>query len=136
MIDIYLACPYTYRAPEWMPKFLEIIVGRYVRYKRFKLVTYYSGVLMKMGFVVFSPISHSHVVALKCVMPTTWDFWEKQDLRFLDNCKILVVLTLSGWRYSTGVIDEMKHTLKNKKDIIFWDGKEDIKNILINKLKK
>ena len=51
---------------------------------------------MNKGFVVFSPISHSHVIAdnLDENLRTDQQFWMKQDLPILMRCDILVIVSI------------------------------------------
>jgi hypothetical protein len=62
---------------------------------------------MAKGFIVFSPISHSHPIAALCELPLGWDYWEKFDSSYLGVSNKLVVLMLDGWQTSTGVTAEI-----------------------------
>lgn len=91
----YLASPYTHA--EWS-----------VRSARFFAVNKCAAKLMAKGKVVFSPISHSHVIACAGNLPAEWAFWEKIDRKFLSVSAELIVLRLDGWRESVGVQAEIK----------------------------
>ena len=94
-IFTYLAVPYRHSDP----KVVE---------ERFNLVNAVAAQMMEDGDFVFSPISHSHPIALAGNLPGDWKYWEKYDRAMLENCRRLVVLCLPGWRESEGVQAEMK----------------------------
>jgi hypothetical protein len=95
MAFIYLASPYSHPDPE-------------VRHQRFEAVNSAAAALMKKGYVIFSPISHSHIIARDHDLPMEWDFWERIDIQFIRMCKELWVLMLPGWDESKGVKAEIK----------------------------
>ena len=94
MKKIYLATPYT-GTPEQQQE-------------RFEQVNKVAAQLMANGFLVFSPISHTHPIALAGDLPKGWDFWAAHDRTFIEWCDELYVLTLNGWAESTGVTAERK----------------------------
>ncbi len=63
---------------------------------------------MAGGFLVFSPISHTHPIAEAGDLPKGWEFWESYDRTFLEWCDRLHVLKLPGWRESIGVAAEIQ----------------------------
>ena len=94
-ILIYLAAPYSDPDPA-------------VRLVRFEKINVAASYLMRRGLHVFSPISHSHPIALAGGLPTGWDFWEEYDTAILSTCRAFVVLMLPGWDKSTGVGGETR----------------------------
>jgi hypothetical protein len=97
MKKIYLAAPYS--SPDAA-----------VREERFRLVNIMAGNLMREGYCVFSPISHSHPIAelMDDVDNCDHDFWLKQDMSFLRYwADELWVLQLPGWNKSRGVEAEI-----------------------------
>ena len=102
---IYLACPYTHIDPK-------------VRQKRFEQVNEVAGQLMKKGYIVFSPISHSHPISLTLNNSVDADFWLDQDKHFIDWCDELHILCLDGWQQSKGVSAEIKLAKKLNKRIV------------------
>jgi len=90
---IYLASPYTHSDLR-------------VRERRFQEACRVSAALLRAGVVVFSPIAHSHPIA-NYGLPTSWNFWERVDREYLARCDLLAVLTIPGWRESTGVQAEI-----------------------------
>ena len=92
---VYVACPYSHNDPV-------------VRAERFERANYYSARMMAAGLLVFSPISHTHQIALAGDLPKGWDFWERYDRAYLGICRAMVVLCLRGWEQSKGVQEEIK----------------------------
>lgn len=92
---IYLACPYTDKDPKVMEK-------------RFMAVNRAAGKLMSEGEYIFSPISHTHPIAVISDLPRNWEFWEGFDRAYLSMCNKLCVLMLDGWENSTGVNAEIE----------------------------
>jgi hypothetical protein len=91
---IYLASPYSH--PE-----------EAVREARFVDACMAAGALMAAGLHVFSPIAHTHPIAVRCDLPTGWDFWEAQDTAYLNACAGVIVLMLPGWIDSKGIMGEV-----------------------------
>jgi len=97
MIKIYLACPYSHEEEA-------------VREQRFEMVTRKAAELMLCGYIVFSPISHSHEIAKRMDSAYTMhhDFWMLQDLPYIkDWADEFWVFALDGWRESRGVQHEL-----------------------------
>ena len=90
---IYLASPYSHPDPA-------------VREARFEAVCRVAARLIKRGYIVFSPIAHSHPM-VRYGLPDDWKFWSQQDRRFLEACDELWVLTLDGWQQSIGIQAEV-----------------------------
>lgn len=91
---IYLATPYNHADPA-------------VRQERFETVNRAAAALMREGKHVFSPISHSHPIALAGDLPKGWEYWEAYDRIMLGVCDTLVVLMVNGWIESPGVSAEI-----------------------------
>lgn len=60
------------------------------------------------GMIVYSPIAHTHVMATKRNLPTSWEYWEKDCRAFLEASERLIVLKLDGWEQSVGVAAEIR----------------------------
>jgi hypothetical protein len=94
---VYLALPYTHRDYE-------------IRNRRFEEVNRLAARVMMEGYTIFSPISQSHPISTYLPDCTeTWDFWQKQDLPWLERCDEVWVLMLDKWNESVGVRGEIKH---------------------------
>ena len=92
----YLACPYSHASKQ-------------VREARFAEANRAAGFLMRQGRFVFSPISHTHPIAVACDLPLGFDYWECYDKAILNHCCEVVVLTLAGWEDSAGVQAEIAY---------------------------
>lgn len=93
MKKIYLAVPYSHNDEK-------------IRLERFEKVNKMAGDLMKRGYIVFSPISHSHPIAVQNDLSLNFNFWEKFDKSFIEWCDEMFILTLDGWSSSKGVLAE------------------------------
>jgi hypothetical protein len=56
----------------------------------------------------FSPVTHSDPIAAVCTLPYQWEFWANLDKCMLSRCEEIWVLTLPGFKTSTGVNAERK----------------------------
>ena len=63
--------------------------------------------MTKRGVYVYSPISSWHHVAKKHSLPRDWEFWNGLDRQFIKVCSGIYVITLDGWKESTGVTAEI-----------------------------
>ena len=95
MIDIYLACPYSHKAD----------IMQRIRFNQINQIAMF---LIEKGFVVFSPISHSHPLSLfgddnSC----DYNLWLRQDKVFITLSKILIVAKMPGWKESKGLKGEL-----------------------------
>ena len=91
---IYLASPYSHTD-------LSVMDARW------KQVCGIAGRLMHEGHVVYSPIAHTHQIALQCALPRCWDYWERFDREFIQACEKVVVAMMDGWKESKGVQAEI-----------------------------
>ena len=108
MKRVYLAAPYSNE-------------NMTVKIKRFEAVNKKAGELMAQGYVVFSPISMAHPIALAHDLPGHWDFWKKQDIPFIEWCDEMHVLCLCGWQMSRGVRFEIEHAQRLGMLIVYWN---------------
>jgi len=91
---VYLACPYSH--PD-----------QAVREARFHAANRCASEFMRAGVFIFSPISHTHPIAIAGGLPLSWDFWEPYDRAVLGACGAVYVLMLEGWQESKGVAAEI-----------------------------
>jgi hypothetical protein len=63
--------------------------------------------LMQRGYVVFSPIAHSHGIS-QYVADHDEDFWMAQDLPMLAAADKMIVLMSPGWQLSSGIRKEIE----------------------------
>ena len=100
MKKIYLATPYT-GTPEQQQS-------------RFEAVNRVAAKLMGFGYLVFSPISHTHPIAMAGDLPKGWEYWKAYDETFIKEwCDELWVYVQDGWETSTGVTAEVKMAKEN-----------------------
>lgn len=92
---IYLASPYSH--PDAT-----------VREARFRAVCRRAAAMVREGLLVYSPIAHSHPLAIEAGLPGDWPFWAEHNRRMLERCSALVVLRLPGWEESQGVQAEVE----------------------------
>ncbi len=92
---IYLATAYSHPDPAVMES-------------RFDTACRVAGKLMADGVVVFSPIAHTHPIAVRCELPRGWDFWIRYDREMLMAADKLVVVCMDGWRESKGIAGEIE----------------------------
>ena len=104
MKKIYVMCPYTHDSAS-------------VRESRFVAVTNYSASLIRQGFCVYSPITHTHPMSLVSGLYVEWSFWRDFDIEFLKWADEGHVLMLDGWAKSAGVTDEIDILTVMKKDV-------------------
>lgn len=76
--------------------------------------------LLKRGLHVFSPICHSHPMAVHGnIDKLAHDFWLRLDIAILDECDSLIVLMMPGWNESRGVKAEIDHAEATGKPISY-----------------
>lgn len=90
----YLATPYSH--PDLA-----------IRILRYDIVTRIAAQLMRQGEIIYSPISHTHVMAMQYGLPTDWNYWAENCMAFLNASRKLIVLQQDGWQESIGVQAEM-----------------------------
>ncbi len=105
---IYLASPYSHP-------------NRNVQRNRFDAICRVAGEMMRHGDVVFSPIAHSHPIAVLCELPTSWDYWEKVDREYIGRCDEVYVCMMDGWRESKGVAAEIAIAKELGKPVFYID---------------
>lgn len=101
----YLCSPYTNQDP-------EVMVARFDHAAKAT-----AWLIKDQGWNVFSPIVHSHPLALIGGLSGKWSFWEQIDRQYLSLSERVVVLTLPGWRESVGVTAELDFARKIQRPI-------------------
>jgi hypothetical protein len=95
MQRVYLMSPYSHK---------DIKVCE----ERVKIADNASAFLMEQGYIVFSPLSHSHPISLSeygknVSSHLDHGFWLTQDFAWLQFCEGYFILKIEGWDKSTGV---------------------------------
>lgn len=91
----YLAIPYSHPDPA-------------VREERFQMVCRVAAHLMSLGQVIYSPIAHSHPIALAGELPVDWEYWKSVAATMIRHAEKLTVVMLPGWDQSKGVAAEIE----------------------------
>jgi hypothetical protein len=112
---IYLATPYSDPSED-------------IRNLHFIMACKITGALIKKGYVVFSPIAHSHPIAINSSLGTDWKAWESFDKEMIGLCEELWVADWSGG-VSKGIQAEIQIAQSLEKPIIHLTP-NDISNLL------
>jgi len=96
---IYLAAPYSSGDTSNAPMRLE----------RYEAVTRVAVKLYEAGLIVFSPITHSHLMVEQFGLIRPFEWWLELDVAFLSKAQALYVLMLDGWAESKGVMFEIEY---------------------------
>lgn len=105
---IYLASPYSHE-------------DHVVECLRFQAACSAAGRLMREGHFIFSPIAHSHPIAIVESLPGGIEYWREYDRRWIDACDELWVLCIDGWEESKGVTWEIDYALSTEKSVRYLD---------------
>ena len=92
---VYLACPYSDPDPE-------------IRTSRVRAADIAAAYLMEeKGYVVFSPLTHSHAIAEYLDNHLSHEFWLSQDASHILTCNKVIIYRIVGWDNSFGVAWEI-----------------------------
>lgn len=105
---IYLACPYSHPDSN-------------VREYRFMKANQMAARLMRAGHIVYSPISHTHPIAMEGDLPLDWAYWQSVDEFYIRLCEKVIVLELNGWKKSKGVQAEIEIARALDKPVEFME---------------
>ena len=106
---IYLATPYSHPDESVMEK-------------RFLRACEIASDLMKQGMIVFSPIAHTHPIAVAGSLPRGWVFWERFDREFIGASEKLIVAKMDGWEASSGVTREIQIAQELGKPVLYMSA--------------
>lgn len=91
---IFLASPYTHKDKEIMAL-------------RYEAALKAAAKLIKEGNMVFSPVVHSHPIAITYDLPKDYTFWQAYTKSFIVNwAEVFSTLCLEGWQDSEGINKE------------------------------
>lgn len=112
MSFIYLASPYT------NPDDPTDLIYRETRYRE---VCVAAAHLMLQGEMVFSPIAHSHPIAMNLPLDlrNSHEFWLEQDFAILERADKLVVCRLHQWERSYGITRELEFAARRGIPVYF-----------------
>jgi len=108
MKKIYLAAPYSHPSAQ-------------VRAKRYFHINKKAAELMRLGDIVFSPISHSHPIAVQEKLPLSADYWQVMNESLIDWADKVIVYRMAGWQFSSGVQSEIAYAKKTGKPVDYID---------------
>lgn len=76
------------------------------------------------GITLFSPIVHYHQVAIHSInLPRDVDYWWRINLPYMKAASRAIVLCISGWKESKGIVHELAWFHDNKIKPEFYDPK-------------
>lgn len=104
---IYIASPYTNPDPM-------------VEQARWEAVCRYAAHLCGHRLAVFSPIAHSHPIAV-CGVRSDYPWIELLDLPILARCHELRVCMLPGWQSSAGIRREIDFATAHGIPVVYGD---------------
>ncbi|MFH1984798.1 MAG: DUF1937 family protein [Pseudomonadota bacterium] len=114
---IYLACPYSPLGWLGLPIIRTIVMAW-----RHRVANIVAARLMTAGYVVFSPLSHSHRIAPHLyVSPTDNEFWLAQCLPWLRASQALRIIPIGGWDKSKGLSIEIDEANRIEVPVSFVD---------------
>lgn len=107
---VYLASPYSVgKAGAYGDGDLGKATAN-MKTRRYKAACAKAAELMDKGYVVFSPIAHSHSIEANGMDEIRdGNFWLDQDLAIVSRCDKVLVYKLPGWERSRGIAREVAH---------------------------
>lgn len=120
---VYLACAYSSKI-KWL--------GRIIMWWRYHNISKLAAKIMeKRNRIVFSPITHSHIIAKKGKMKAlSHEFWLGQDKWYVDRCDEVWVYKGLGFEKSTGVKREIEWALEQNKPVLLVNKHADVVDYL------
>jgi nucleoside 2-deoxyribosyltransferase len=82
--------------------------------------------LFKQGELVFSPIAHSHYIAVFGNNKAHYNDWRRFDEHMIDLSDKIIVAKIEGWNKSFGIMEEIKYAERTGKPVEYLD----VENIL------
>jgi hypothetical protein len=115
----YVASPYSHPNPEireWRFKTICLIVAGLMKYRKMK--------------GLFSPIAHSHPIAVAGCMGGDIEQWMELDMALLQVCKKFLLVPLPGWSNSRGMRVEIDFMVEHRPEVSI-EKLEDWKELLL-----
>jgi hypothetical protein len=107
MLKTYLASPYSGTIQE--------------EYNRFHQVCKVAGRIISPDNHVFSPISHSHPIAVRCDLPVNHDYWLQFNRSWIEWADEIAVAMIPGWDNSKGVNWEIAEAERQNKPVRYLE---------------
>jgi len=108
----YLASPYTHE-------------DQTVMVRRYEWVRDVAAFLSRSGLYCFSPIAHSHDMAIANRMPTNFEFWDDWNRCMIRGSCGIIVLKMQGWELSKGVKAEIAYAREISKPVLYMGDPND-----------
>jgi hypothetical protein len=89
--------------------------------KRVEMITFYCGYLLNQGIVSISPVVVGEQIMKHFNFPSDFGFWDKVCFTYLEKATEVHVLTIQGWKGSTGVTGEIEFAKKHNIPIKYID---------------
>lgn len=89
--------------------------------------------LLRFRVPVFSPIAHSHSIAVAGLRDVQVDhnFWMHADAPLMEAAGGLIVVTAESWEKSSGMAEEIKRFTAAGKPVVYWNPLELVPAILL-----
>lgn len=84
-----------------------------VRQRRFEYVSEVAAGLISNGICVFSPIAHTHPIAVSGKLATGYEFWRNYDELLMSKCSHMAIVVMDGIATSKGAHAEILWWLRN-----------------------
>jgi Domain of unknown function (DUF1937) len=82
------------------------------------------GKLLQRGLIVYSPIAHTHPVAMHAGLdPLDHKIWLPFDEVRMNKADAMLVAMMKGWETSKGIQHEIDYFMQARKDVYFLDVK-------------
>ena len=122
--------PMAYLASQYTSKFPIKFIAKLIMKYRWHMVSKQVVKIMQQGWVVFGPITHSHVAWIKAGIKddvqTDHEFWMSQDWWYVKRCDVMFVYNYKGG--SPGVEREIAWCRELQKPIIYLNKKGEVIN--------
>lgn len=82
-----------------------------------------AGALIGRGIAVYSPIAHTHPIAIASGLdPYDHDIWLPLDQHMMDAAVGVIIAKMDGWRESKGVTFEIAYFQATGKPVFLYDA--------------
>ena len=83
------------------------------------------GLLIQAGIPVYSPIAHSHPIAMRCnIDPFDHSIWMPVDQPMINACTGIIMLMADSWEFSYGMNYELKDFQSKNKPVVWMHSGE------------
>lgn len=89
----------------------------------FHLCNWRAAQLLRAGYNIYSPISHTHPIHRACpefLAAHEHEMWYQLDIHFLENANFQGIILAPGWDYSKGCEIERSWFVAHNKEVLFY----------------